>query len=61
MQCKSCSNDMEFISCWDKPEYSDLLEYAFNLYICNECGTICKEDVWDNEGTLWITKKNEVL
>ena len=28
-------------------------EYAYNLYQC-QCGVVCKRDVWQNPGVLWI-------
>ena len=50
---------MRQIDVWDHPDEG----YAFNLFLC-ECGIICKEDVWNNAGQIWIniyggiTRKN---
>ena len=34
--------------------HEDGNDYAFNLYICDSCGNICKENVWHNKGLTWI-------
>jgi hypothetical protein len=28
--------------------------YAFNLYHCEFCGTIARENVWENPGVVYI-------
>lgn len=36
-------------------------DYAYNLYICNKCGSIIKENVWSNPGCLKIKLDNTVM
>lgn len=57
MYCRICEMEMSLVSVWnggmDSPQ-----EYAYNLYTCDVCGTITKEDVWDNKGLLVIPTNN---
>lgn len=39
---KCCGYDMEFSLASDNPNKG----WAFNLYVCEECGMVVKEDVW---------------
>lgn len=34
--------------------------YAYNLYQCEKCGTLCKEDVWEGRGKIWIKNDNDI-
>lgn len=54
-KCK-CKDTMKLIATWDNPE----LNYAFNLYACDHCGMIMKQNVWDNAGELWVAVDNQV-
>jgi hypothetical protein len=47
-KCK-CDEKMKFTFCWD-----DAQQHAYNLYVCDRCGRICKSDVWDYSGSRWI-------
>lgn len=68
MDCRNCSNPLDLIDRFDtgsggnvrgkakdKKEHQDI---CFNLYICGNCGAICKENVWDNKGQLWVFEDN---
>jgi hypothetical protein len=41
-----CGVEMEVVFIWDDPHVG----YAFNLYACNDCGRLIKEQVWNNSG-----------
>ncbi|MEE9393735.1 MAG: hypothetical protein V3W41_14625 [Planctomycetota bacterium] len=49
MRC-TCGSDMTLVIADDNPGGN----WAFNVYHCGDCGMICKEDVWDHAGLLWI-------
>lgn len=51
MKCAKCGGNMglEFVS--DNPT----MGIAYNVYSCDDCLTICREDVWKNAGKTWIT------
>lgn len=59
MKCK-CGKEMEGVGGTDNPFPPDGEEYAFNLYLCNRCGTVCKQDVWVGKGLIWIDCKNNI-
>ncbi len=48
MQCK-CKEAMKLLFAWDDGEKN-----AYNLYGCERCGRVCKENVWENKGVIWI-------
>ena len=59
MLCKDCdyrANEMQAVDCYDDPDEG----HAFNLYLCDECGMICKEDVWQDAGKIWIDIEGNV-
>ncbi len=56
MQCKLCKKDMKFIACSDNPNEG----FAYNIYHCDECMVLCKENVWDNAGKFWVLKDNTI-
>ena len=56
MKCHYCANEMKGIGCADHPDKG----YAYNLFQCDECAAICKEDVWDNKGQTWIPTDNTI-
>jgi len=39
---KCCKENMTVLYCWDD---SQLTDHAYNLYACEKCGKIIKEDV----------------
>lgn len=58
MKCRYCDHTMVIADVWD----DDLdLGYAYNLFLCNRCGSICKEDVWKGKGQIWIDVTNNVI
>ena len=55
MNCK-CGSEMELSFCHDTENGL----YAFNLFTCDNCGTICKVDVWKDKGKTWIDVNNNI-
>jgi len=53
---KCCNNKPKFIECFDNPNTG----FAWNLYLCEECGSLFKEDVWENKGIIKITPDNKI-
>jgi hypothetical protein len=43
---------------WDDAQITD---HAYNVYLCENCGMIVKEDVWEDEGELWIKLDNSTI
>jgi hypothetical protein len=41
-----CDSRMSSAAGHDDPKTG----FAFNLYLCDYCGTIVRENVWDNKG-----------
>jgi len=56
MICK-CGEEMKLKIVWDDAQATD---HAFNIYLCDGCGMICKEDVWEDKGNRWINLKGEL-
>lgn len=58
IKCKQCgeTSDWEVVAIHDNPNTN----YAYNLSQCS-CGTLLKEDVWDNKGLTWILENGEVV
>lgn len=54
---KCCDEEPKFISCYDNPS----TDYAYNLFMCDNCGSLFKEDVWKNKGIIKISFNNEVI
>lgn len=54
-KCKDpyCEGEMKIITSGESA-YGGNHSYCYNLYICSECDSICKEDLWHNSGQLWI-------
>lgn len=40
---------------------SDDGAYAFCTRLCPACGTLAKEDLWENKGVLWIFTNGTTL
>lgn len=56
--CPTCKElSLEFINCYDNPDNG----YAFNLYLCLDCGTVVKDDVWKNAGKTIINKDGTIV
>jgi hypothetical protein len=55
MKCK-CGDEMSGLGVWDDPDDG----YAFNVYLCEYCGMIIKEDVWEDSGFTCIDMKNNI-
>ena len=46
---------MSFVSVFDTGSSGiDGKSFAYNLYQCDYCGMVCRENVWDNQGKVWI-------
>lgn len=43
--CHKCGKYMTFLYCDDDNE-----TFAFNLFVCKNCGAILKQEVWLNHG-----------
>lgn len=52
---RCCGDDMEFQCSWTDDE-----TYAFNVYVCNMCGSILKDDLLENDGFTVIGKDGGV-
>lgn len=57
MKCEFCKNDMKFIHCTDDPNNG----YAYNLYVCPNCDSVCKDDVWENKGQYWLNNDSTTV
>lgn len=56
MMCKTCKcGPMKLVTATDNPNKG----YAFNLYLCDNCDAVCKNDVWKKVDT-WIDNVNNV-
>jgi hypothetical protein len=51
-KCK-CGTVMTLKAVWDNAQQKEV-DHAFNLYLCEDCGMIMKEDVWHDAGELWV-------
>ena len=52
-----CKHTLDLAAVWDDPNQG----YAFNLYICNNCGDIVKEDVWEDAGKTILSVSGEII
>ncbi len=55
MECK-CEIEMTFISCYDNPNTG----FAYNLYVCNHCGMIMKDNVWNDPCNYWWEENGKI-
>jgi hypothetical protein len=56
LNCRECGQPMAVVATHDEGSGG---QYAYNLHYC-DCGVICKQDVWDNKGELWI-QQNDMI
>lgn len=49
-KCK-CGKAMTFIYSWDDAQETD---HCFNVYVCDECGRILKNQIWADKKEHWI-------
>ncbi len=64
MQCRCAGDDctasdapeMTNVCCFDVgSSVNDVGQsFAYNLYVCHDCGSIAKEDVWSRPGITWL-------
>jgi hypothetical protein len=54
-QIVCCGEPMEFQCSWSDDEL-----FAFNLYICNHCGNILKNDMLSNDGFTVVDQRGGV-
>lgn len=47
MNIKCCGQEAKLLLAWDDAQKTD---HAYNLYACENCGIIYKEDVWNDKG-----------
>jgi hypothetical protein len=65
-KCKFCNMNpdqpMIGVASFDDPHPSpaDKHLYAYNLFQCQYCGAICKQDVWHNAGETWISVEGRI-
>lgn len=58
MKCHYCENEkMELVAVYDDPQEKPLI--AYNLYQCNNCGAICREQVWEFKGKYWTDRTGQ--
>lgn len=55
--CSVCMTEMKFVFCWDSGAGG---EWAYNLYACKCCGTVEKENVWGDKGTLVVMPNGDL-
>lgn len=70
MQCKCADDDctasdaseMVNVCCFDTGLTANDVgqSFAYNLYVCNDCGRIAKEDVRSRPGITWLTAEGGV-
>ena len=53
MNCRRCKSLMQFVWCYDTGTSGDQ-DVAMNIYACNDCGTVCRENVWSFKGVVWV-------
>lgn len=53
---RPCNTEMKFIACNDSPNEG----WAYNVYHCDACGTLCKDNVWGNKERIWIRSNNSI-
>jgi len=56
MLCTECNSQTTGIAVYDNPNNG----YAYNVYQCDGCGTIIKENVWKDKGYTIITLDDKV-
>lgn len=54
--CASCGEAMKFIYCVDSGSGITVENYslAYNLYVCERCFALCREQLWDFKGKVWL-------
>ena len=55
-QCAECGEGMALMFVKDNPNTG----IAYNVYACDGCLSICRQDVWKNAGTIWITGEGTI-
>lgn len=68
MKCNHCNAEMDLVTAFDTASNGNELgkgakkarfaHIHYNLYQCEECGSLCKECLWDNEGEFWLYDDN---
>ncbi len=53
-----CNREMMFELRWDDAQVTD---HAFNLYVCESCGKILKESLWNDPGIIEILLDNKII
>lgn len=48
---------MDFQLRWDDAQLTD---HCYNIWLCEECGMILKDSVWEDKGKVWIELNNKV-
>lgn len=51
MKCRCGAGEMNFRWCWGDRRQTD---HAFNVYGCEDCGRILKNDVAADKGETWL-------
>lgn len=54
MNCISCGKEMDLVLVNDNPNEG----YAYNVYHCDDCMMLCRENVWSNSGEVWVKKED---
>jgi ribosomal protein L37AE/L43A len=47
---------MTFIWCWDDGE-----QHAQNVHVCEKCGEVMIERVWESEGLTWVDRNGGAI
>ena len=56
-KCSDCGGEMTFHIAWDDDQITD---HAFNVYLCDECGTVVYDSVAADKCTIRISKDGTV-
>ena len=63
MICKCCGSDMTLVYA-DNTEFAgskhDGKDRAINVYACEHCFTVARENAWANEGTVFVFPNNTI-
>lgn len=54
MMCRCGDYELKTVYVFDNAQDAEP-EHAYNLWACDGCGLVMKEDVWSNAGKRWLS------